>query len=43
MRIENILENLKPCEYDKMCMDKVLIDNKLYQLTDHFDERKINH
>ena len=35
--------NVKPCEYDKMCMDKDLIDNKLYQLTDHFDERKINH
>ena len=37
------LNNVKPCRCDKMHMDKDLIEDKLYQLIDHFNERKINH
>ena len=35
--------NVKPCGYDKLYMDKDLIEGKLYQLIDQFNERKINH
>ena len=35
--------NARPCGYYKMNMDKDLIENKLYQLVDQFNERKINH
>ena len=34
--------NVKPYGYDKMYMDKHLIENKLYQLIYQFTERKIN-
>ena len=34
--------NVKPNGYDKMYMDKYLIEDKLYQLIDEFNERKIN-
>ena len=33
----------KPYGCDKMYMDEVLIEDKLYQLRDQFIERKINH
>ena len=33
--------NLKPYRFDKMYMDKELIGNKLYQIIDQFNERKI--
>ena len=35
--------NVEPNWYDKMCMDKDLIGNRLYQSIDQFNERKINH
>ena len=35
--------NVKPYGYDKMYMDKDLIEDKLYELIDQFNERKINH
>ena len=35
--------NIKPHRCDKMYMDKDLIEDKLYQLIDQFNERKINH
>ena len=31
------LNNVKPCRCDKMHMDKDLIEDKLYQLIDHFN------
>ena len=34
--------NVKPCGCDKMHMDKDLIKDKLYELIDQFNERKIN-
>ena len=33
--------NIKPYGCDKMFMDKELIENKLYQIIDQFNERKI--
>ena len=33
--------NIKPYGFDKMFMDKELIENKLYQIIDQFNERKI--
>ena len=35
--------NVKKCGYDKVYMDKNLIEHKLYQPIDQFSERKINH
>ena len=35
--------NVKRCGYEKMYMDKDLIENKLCQLVDQFNERAINH
>ena len=35
--------NVKLYGYDKMCIDKDLIDDNLYQLIDKFSERKVNH
>ena len=35
--------NVKLYGYDKMCIDKDLIDDNLYQLIDKFNERKVNH
>ena len=35
--------NVKPRGCDKMCMNKDLIEDKLYQLAGKFNERKINH
>ena len=35
--------NVKYWGYDKMYMDKNLIEEKPYQLVDQFNERKINH
>ena len=35
--------NIKPYGYDRMYMDKDLIENKPYQLIDQFHERKTNH
>ena len=34
--------NVKPYECDKIYMDKDLIEDKLYQLIDRFNEIKIN-
>ena len=36
--------NVQACGYDKICtyMDKDLIEDKLYELIDQFNERKIN-
>ena len=33
--------NVKPYGLEKMCMDKDLIEDKLYQIIDQFSERKI--
>ena len=33
--------NVKPYGFDKMFMDKELIEGKLYQIIDQFNERKI--
>ena len=33
--------NLKPYGFDKMCMNKELIEDKLYQIIDQFNERKL--
>ena len=33
--------NVKPYGFDKMCMDKELMDDKLYQIIDQFNGRKI--
>ena len=33
--------NVKPYGFDKMYMDKELIEDKLYQIIDQFNERKI--
>ena len=33
--------NVKPYGFDKMYMDKDLIEHKLYQIIHHFNERKI--
>ena len=33
--------NVKPYGFDRMCMDKNQIEDKLYQITDQFDEVKI--
>ena len=35
--------NVKTCAYDKIYMNKGLIEHNLYQLIDQFNERKINH
>ena len=35
--------NVKPHGHGKMYMDKDLVEDKLYQLIDQFNERKINH
>ena len=35
--------NVMASGHDKMYMDKDLIEDKLYQLVDQFNERKINH
>ena len=40
---DKIQVNVKPWGYDKMYMDKDLIEDKLYQLVDQFNERKSNH
>ena len=37
------LRQVKPNKYDKMYMDKDLIEDKLYEIIDQFNERKINH
>ena len=34
-------DNAKPYGFDKMYMDKELIEDKLYQIIDQFNERKI--
>ena len=34
--------NVKPYGYDKMYIDKDLIEDELYELIDQFNERKIN-
>ena len=34
--------NVKPHRYDQMNMDNELIKDKMYQLIDQFNERKIN-
>ena len=34
---------VKPCVYDKIYIDKNLIEDELYQLVDQLNERKINH
>ena len=34
--------NVKPHGFDKSYMDKDLIENKAYQITDQFNERKIS-
>ena len=34
--------NIKPYGFDKMFMDKELIENKLYQIIDQFNERKLH-
>ena len=39
--INLIKVNVKPYGFDKMYMDKDLIENKLYQIMRHFNERKI--
>ena len=36
-------DNIKPYGCDKMCMDKDLIEDKLYQLLNEFNDRKITH
>ena len=33
--------NVKPCEFNKIYMDKKLIENKLYQIIDQLNERKV--
>ena len=33
--------NVKPYGFDRMCMDKNQIEDKLYQITDQFNEVKI--
>ena len=33
--------NVKPYGFDKMYMDKELIEDKLYQIIDQFNERKV--
>ena len=33
--------NVKPYGFDKICIDKDLIEGKLYQIIDQFNERKI--
>ena len=33
--------NVKPYRFDKMYIDKELLEDKHYQLTDQFNERKI--
>ena len=42
--LNNILGkvSVKPYGYDKMYIDKGLIEDKLYQLIEQFTERKIN-
>ena len=40
--LNNINVNVKPHGYDKMYIDTDLIEDKLYQLMDQFNERKIN-
>ena len=35
--------NVKPTGFDKMYLDKNLIEPALYQLVDHFNERKLTH
>ena len=35
--------NVKPFGFDKMYMDKELIEDKLYQILDQFNERKITY
>ena len=35
--------NVKPYGFDKMYMDKELLEDKLYQITDQFNERKITY
>ena len=35
--------NSKPYGHDKVCIDKHLIEDKLYQSIDKFNERKIGH
>ena len=34
--------NLEPCEYDKKSMNKDLIEDKLHQLINQFNQRKIS-
>ena len=36
-------ENVKPEGFDKMYLDKSLIELALYQLVDEFNERKVTH
>ena len=36
------LRKVKPNKYDKMYMDKDLIEDKLHEIIDQFNERKIN-
>ena len=35
--------NIKPYGFDEIHMDKDLIENKLYQIIDQFNEREIIH
>ena len=35
--------NVKPAGFDKMYLDKSLIERALYQLVDKFNERKVTH
>ena len=37
------LRKVKPNKYDKMYMDKDLIEDNLYEIIDQFNVRKINH
>ena len=35
--------NVRPTGFDKMCLDKTIIEAALYQLVDEFNERKVTH
>ena len=35
--------NVKPAGFDKMYLDKTIIEPALYQLVDEFNERKVTH
>ena len=35
--------NVKPAEFDKMYLDKTLVESALYQLVDEFNKGKLTH